>query len=216
MTKILITATAIGLGLWWYKKNQAIDSNDQTSYEPSNDSSNEQPSLLSEIMDTITSAPQNLIDSAKLATGTAQTLSSAGLEIIKQFEGFSAKPYPDHKGYSIGYGHLIKEGEVLELLSIDEATALLLQDVEWAEQAVRTAVSVDLDQNEFDALVSLAFNIGAGAFKKSTLVKKLNSGDFEGAAEQFAVWNRASGAVNTALVRRRAIEADLFNTEVTA
>lgn len=210
MKKLIITATALGLGLWWYSK-RSQDSNDLTS-----DETNTEPSLLSDIMDTITSAPQNLLDSAKLATGNAQRLSANGLEIIKQFEGFSATPYPDHKGYSVGYGHLIKAGETLDSVTREQAEELLLGDVAWAEQAVRTAVKVDLDQNEFDALVSLAYNIGAGAFKNSTLVKKLNSGDFEGAAAQFAVWNRASGAVNTALVERRAIEADLFNTEATA
>ena len=116
----------------------------------------------------------------------------------------------------MGYGHLIKAGEELDNVTREQAEALLLDDVAGAEQAVRTAVSVDLDQNEFDALVSLAYNIGSGAFKKSTLVKKLNEGDFAGAGDQFAVWNRASGAVNTALVKRRSIEADLFNTEATA
>lgn len=210
MKKLIITATALGLGLWWYSK-RSQDSNDLTS-----DETNTEPSLLSDIMDTITSAPQNLLDSAMLATGNAQQLSMNGLEIIKQFEGFSPTPYPDHKGYSVGYGHLIKPGENLDSVTREQAEQLLLGDVAWAEQAVRTAVKVDLDQNEFDALVSLAYNIGAGAFKNSTLVKKLNSGDFEGAAAQFAVWNRASGAVNTALVERRAIEADLFNTEATA
>ena len=97
----------------------------------------------------------------------------------KNFEGFSATPYPDHKGYSVGFGHLIKAGETLDTVTREQAEGLLLGDVAWAEQAVRTAVHVDLDQNEFDALVSLAYNIGAGAFKNSTLVKKLNSGDFE-------------------------------------
>lgn len=210
MKKLIITATAVGLGLWWYsKKSQATN-------EQSNDDTSTEPSIFTQIMDTITSAPQNMIDSAKLATGNAQQLSTNGLEIIKQFEGFSATPYPDHKGYSIGYGHLIKVGEQIDSVTREQADELLMQDVAGAEQAVRTAVDVDLDKNEFDALVSLAYNIGTGAFKNSTLVKKLNSGDFEGAAAQFSVWNKASGTVNTALVKRRAIEADLFTTEATA
>jgi len=203
--KLIITAAAAGLALWWYSKKSKANQNDTDT----------ETSLFTDIMDTITSAPSNLADTVRAATGNVQTLSAGGLNLIKKFEGFAATPYPDHKGFSIGYGHLIKAGENLSIVTVDQATELLMADVAWAEQAVRTAVDVPLDDNEFDALVSLTFNIGAGAFKKSTLVKKLNSGDYSGAADQFAVWNLASGKINGALVARRDAEADLFNTEAT-
>jgi lysozyme len=83
-------------------------------------------------------------------------------------------------------------------------------DLKIFERAVNGAVKVPLTQNQFDALVSLSYNIGVGAFKKSTLLKKLNSGDYKGAANQFDVWVNAGGKRLAGLVRRRAIEKKLF------
>lgn len=139
-----------------------------------------------------------------------QSLSYAGLQQLAEEEGFSATPYPDHKGYSIGHGHLIKPGEDLQYVTRGQAQELLLEDVGIAERAVRTAVDVELSQSQFDALVLLAYNIGGGAFRGSTLVRKLNAGDVAGAAAEFPRWNRASGQVNSTLVARRARERALF------
>lgn len=145
-------------------------------------------------------------------TTTARAkLSPAGLDAIKAREGFSAKPYPDHKGYSIGYGHLMGVFDRRESITKEEAEALLLSDVAWAEDAVNDAITAPLTQSQFDALVSLAFNIGGPAFKRSTLVKRINAGD-PGAASEFARWNIASGKVNPALVARRAAEAEQFGS----
>lgn len=141
---------------------------------------------------------------------TAQRLSPDGLERLKVEEGFSEVPYYDFKGYSIGYGHLIKGLESFESITEEEAAALLASDVEWAEQAVSTSVHAPLTPNQFDALVLLAYNIGAGAFRSSTLVRLLNAGDFDGAAAQFPRWINAGGRVNTALVSRRQRERALF------
>ena len=91
-----------------------------------------------------------------------------------------------------------------------QASALLMQDVSRFEKGVLEAVKVSLSQHQFDALVSLAFNIGLGAFRASTLVRKLNAGDIAGAAGQFARWNRGDGRVLPGLVVRRAAEAALF------
>ncbi len=74
----------------------------------------------------------------------------------------------------------------------------------------RPSVTVPLNQNQFDALVSLTYNIGSGAFNNSTLLKKLNKGDYQGAADQFLVWNKAGGKVMKGLVRRREAEQALF------
>jgi GH24 family phage-related lysozyme (muramidase) len=142
--------------------------------------------------------------------GSDMHLSDAGLQALAQREGFSATPYWDHKGYSIGYGHLIKSGENLTNVTRDQAAQLLMQDVGWAEQAVANNVTVPLSQNQFDALVSFAFNVGAGAFASSTLVKQLNAGDYNAPSEQLPRWNKASGVINGALVSRRASEISQF------
>lgn len=145
---------------------------------------------------------------------SAHTLSPVGLEKIKAFEGFSATAYPDHKGYSIGYGHLIKVGDGLSRasrVSPEQALQLLAGDIGWAVAAVNQAVHVGLAQQQFDALVSLCFNIGESAYKSSTLVKRINSGD-TGAAAEFDRWVHSSGQVNSTLVARRAQERADFES----
>lgn len=138
--------------------------------------------------------------------------SDNGLEVIKRFEGFSPVPYQDAQGWSIGYGHFIKPDEILTAVSESQAADLLKQDAAIASAAVSNSVSVDLTQNQFDALVSLTYNIGVTAFRNSTLLKKLNAGDYSGAAAQFARWNKSQGEVLAALTSRRANEQALFLT----
>lgn len=141
---------------------------------------------------------------------SAQRLSYDGLQRLKTEEGFSATPYFDYHGNSIGYGHLIRPGEDLTYVTEAQATELLLSDVEWAERAVAGAVTVPLTPGQFDALVLLAYNIGAPAFRASTLVRLLNAGDYDGAAAQFGRWVKAGGATLGALVDRRERERQLF------
>jgi lysozyme len=143
-------------------------------------------------------------------------LSYRGLNRLKERESiggrFSAKAYPDHKGYSIGYGHLIRPGDGLSPSSvINEAKAaqLLAADVATAESTVRACIDVELTQNQFDALVSFCYNVGVGAFANSTLVRKINAGD-DSAAQEFDRWIFASGQVNNGLVSRRESEAEQF------
>ncbi len=126
-------------------------------------------------------------------------------------EGFRAAPYQDTAGnWTIGYGH--KLGDAEWYASIDEAqgTHLLADDIRVAEDAVNSLVSVDLSQAQFDALVSFVFNIGAGAFRKSTLLAKLNAGDVAGASAQFPRWIHSGGRVDPILVARREDEQRLF------
>ncbi len=140
--------------------------------------------------------------------------SSNGLALIQQFEGFRAQAYICPAGVlTIGYGSTgahVKRGQVITQA---EAVALLKKDVARFERAVN-ALGLTLTQNQFDALVSLAFNIGTGNFNKSTLVRRLKAGDMAGAAAQFAVWNKArvKGVLTVlpGLVRRRGAEAALF------
>lgn len=111
---------------------------------------------------------------------------------------------------TIGYGHT--GPDVVVGLVIDEARAeeLLRADLCEAVDCVNRAVTVAISQNQFDALVDFCFNVGCGAFEKSTLLKKVNSADFAGAAAQFALWVHAGGGVVAGLVRRRKMEAEMF------
>lgn len=141
-------------------------------------------------------------------------LSATGLDFIKQHESFRAKPYYDPGGYlTIGYGHRIKPGESFTSITHDEALQLLANDVQWAEAAVNRLVTVPLTQSSFDALASLVFNWGAGqdAFGGSSLLRKLNAGDYQGAAQRLSEWPITSGGkVLPGLVRRRQEEAAMF------
>lgn len=137
--------------------------------------------------------------------------SQRGIDLIRELEGFSAKPYLCPAGKStIGYGHAIQPGELFERISQEEAEALLIKDIKWAETAVNTQVESDLTQNQFDALVSFVYNIGANAFRLSTMLRLLNSGDYNGAARQFSRWINSNGKPLNGLVRRRQMERALF------
>lgn len=138
-------------------------------------------------------------------------ISKNGLDLIKQFESLQLKAYKCSANvWTIGYGHTknVKEGD---RISQDQANCFLMQDLYSVERAIVRLVKVKLNQNQFDALCSLIFNIGISAFNKSTLLAKLNNGDYVGAAEQFRRWNKVNNVVMAGLVRRRQAEEDLFN-----
>ena len=121
--------------------------------------------------------------------------SAAGRKLIEQREGVELTAYKDSAGiWTIGVGHTSAAGapKVVAGMKITAAQAseILSRDLATFEAAVSSAVKVPLNQNEFDALVSFAFNVGAGAFKGSTLLKRLNAGDRKAAADQFLVWNK--------------------------
>jgi lysozyme len=140
-------------------------------------------------------------------------LSEAGLDFIKSFEKFRSKVYPDEGGKpTIGYGHLVRPGEIWPPDGIDTTRALLVLkgDVGDAERCITTCTRVSVGQKEFDALVSLCFNIGCGNFRDSTLLRYLNHADFDDAAKQFLVWNKDGGHVSTGLSDRRQKEQQIF------
>jgi lysozyme len=142
---------------------------------------------------------------------TIYKTSQRGIDAIKQYEGFSAVSYSDVAGkQTIGYGHLITAGEKLLHLSEDEAEGLLRADLALAEKAVSDLVLTPLSQCEFDALVSFVFNLGRNAFKNSTMLRLLNKGDLDAAAQQFERWNQAGGNVVAGLTRRRRMERAMF------
>lgn len=154
-------------------------------------------------------------DPASLQDGTAMPskLSADGLARLMQREGFSAVPYYDHAGQSIGYGHLILPGENLTNITREQAGEILARDVEWAEKTVYKNVNVLISQNAFDALVSFCFNVGIGGFTKSTLLKKVNAFDAT-AADEFSKWIYVTDAgvkrVHPALAARRDDEQSQF------
>jgi lysozyme len=144
-------------------------------------------------------------------------ISQAGLNLITSFEGYHRRlPNGDCTTYlcpakvlTIGYGCTegIKEGEVW---TEQQAQERFRKELVKHEAAVDRMATVELNQNQFDALVSFSYNCGTGALSKSTLLKKLNAGDWEGAGRAFASWNKGGGKVLNGLVRRRAAEAALF------
>jgi len=138
-------------------------------------------------------------------------VSKRGLAIIKDFEGCRLTAYQDVVGvWTIGYGET-KDVYPGMTITQDQAEAMLRTRIaQDFEPGVLVALSRQPTQQQFDAMVSLAYNIGTGAFGKSTLVRKFNAGDMQGAADQFLVWNRAGGKVVSGLVRRREAERALF------
>jgi lysozyme len=139
------------------------------------------------------------------------TYSDAGFALTRSFEGLNLKAYRDCAGIlTIGYGHTGPDVAAGQTISEFEAEALLRADLAQAVACVNRAVTAAITQNQFDALVDFCFNAGRGALLGSTLLRKVNAEDFEGAAAQFGLWVHAGGDVVPGLVRRRTAEAALF------
>lgn len=137
----------------------------------------------------------------------------AGLALIKHFEGFRPAPYQDVAGkWTIGYGHLLRAGEHLASLTAAQAEQLLRRDLRQAEQAVARLIHARLNQQQFDALVSFTFNLGAGALQRSTLRAKLNRREYDEISAEFEKWIWAGGRKWPGLLRRRMAEADLYRS----
>jgi lysozyme len=141
--------------------------------------------------------------------------SKQGLEFIASWEGLELTPYKDAAGLlTIGVGHLIKPSEVFTKLTHDDALQLFADDIDPREQQVSQLITrPDIKQHQFDAFVSLTFNIGIGAFKNSSALKLFNSYAFDSTVgARFLPWNKAGGRVLKGLVRRRQAEKTLFET----
>jgi len=136
-------------------------------------------------------------------------IAKSTLDFITKEEGARNKAYKDTKGlWTIGVGHLIKDDEkdlINATLTNDQIEELLRSDLKWCSEAVENSVKVPLSQNQFDALYSLCFNIGAIAFKNSTVVKRINANDLKGAADAILMWNKPA-----VLENRRKREKELF------
>lgn len=144
-------------------------------------------------------------------------ISHMGIQSLKELEGFRAKAYKDTGGvYTIGYGTIKWLGKPVEAgqTITDKEAALALQaDLAWAQTAVNQLVRVPLKQHMFDALVSFVYNIGENAFSKSTMLRLLNEGKYDQAANEFKRWNQDNGKVIPGLVSRRKVEESLFRGE---
>lgn len=144
---------------------------------------------------------------------TTCTASEAGYELVKRYEGFVPVKYIDAAGFpTIGYGHLIRPGEVFEgALSPERAKALLVADMRTSERGVNKLVGPPLWQHQFDALVSFTFNLGEARLKSSTLLKRVNAERHDDAVAEFGKWVYAGGKRLLGLVLRRAAEAGLYS-----
>ena len=142
-------------------------------------------------------------------------ISSAGLDLIKEFEGLRLKAYKCPAGIlTIGYGHTSAAGEPKVLpgmmISKDEAEAILKRDMVQYENGVRSQVTPALTQGQFDALVSFAYNAGVGALQRSTLLKRVNAGKIDEVPAEFMKWTRGGGKELPGLIRRRRAEVKLW------
>lgn len=142
----------------------------------------------------------------------------AGVNLIKEFEGFRSKAYKCPAGvWTIFFGHTSAAGapEVKPGMtgSKEEGERVLKRDLKQYEDAVSRSIKVELTSNQFSACVSLCYNIGAGNFAKSSVARFCNKKQFKQAADAFALWNKAGGKVLPGLVRRRAAEAALFSKD---
>jgi lysozyme len=155
----------------------------------------------------------------KLAGRHPSGVSLTGLKWVSQWEGWYPTPYNDPAGYAtIGYGHLLGLRPVSHAdhnrfprpLTKEEGLQLLLKDLAVAASAIRDNVKVPLTQAQFDALSSWAFNVGASAAKESTLIRRLNRGEYSAVPFELSRWTLAGGQQLPGLVRRREAEGRLF------
>jgi lysozyme len=147
-----------------------------------------------------------------------RAINEAGLALIKQSEGCKLDVYLDGNGFkTVGYGHKVTDDDDLDVgdsITQAEADEYLSDDLQDTEDEVTEFVTADLNDNEFSALVSFTFNEGSGRLKDSTLLVRLNEGDFKDAANEFLRWVFIGKQVSEGLTRRRQAERELFLTPV--
>lgn len=144
-------------------------------------------------------------------SNTHRTINESGLKLVKHFEGFSPEIYICPAGFkTIGYGHKILTHESFDRITNSEAENLLRSDLLQAEKAVTRHITAELSDNQFSALVSFTFNLGAAALQRSSLRHKLNYGLYQESANEFLKWVHCSGRKTIGLVRRRIEEQKLF------
>lgn len=149
-------------------------------------------------------------------------INAAALDLIKEFEGFRAQAYRDPVGIvTIGYGTTAAAGvgispKMGDTITEAQASEYLMRAVDKFSAQIRPKITRETTPNQFGAMVSLAYNIGPSAFAKSSVLKRFNAGDVQGAADAFLMWNKAGGKVLGGLKRRREAERALFLTTAPA
>lgn len=148
-------------------------------------------------------------------------INKATLDLVKEFEGLRRKAYKDAVGvWTIGYGITAAAGLGIApkagmTITEAEAEAFLLKGLEKFADSIRPKITAPINENEFGAFLSLAYNIGPGAFGKSSALRRFNAGDKAGAADAILLWNKAGGKVLAGLNRRREAERVLFRSPIT-
>lgn len=139
--------------------------------------------------------------------------SNMGIDLIKSFEGFRRDPYHCPSGVmTIGYGHVILEHEKYDHISIEEGEEILKKDLWKIEKSVSKNITSLLFQNQFDALVSLTFNIGCGALQRSSLRQKINrESSLCDIKDEFLKWIYIKGRIAQGLLRRRSLEFEMYS-----
>jgi lysozyme len=169
---------------------------------------------LMDLMKSLLSQIIKRVDAAAVAKAstyrTNMNIGTKGLDLIRFFEGLELNAYQCAAGvWTIGYGHT---KDVQQGMTISEARAneMLAEELNEYESYINGLVTVELNQDQFDAMVSWVYNLGVGNLKASTLLKVLNAGDYDGVPAQMMRWNKAGGKVLEGLTKRRQAEADLF------
>jgi lysozyme len=142
-------------------------------------------------------------------------INQQGIELIKSLEGFRSEPYVCAGGYlTIGYGHKLLPSDSYKIVSPEKAQQILENDLRRIERLVLKYINVGINDDQFAALVSFTFNVGAAALQRSTLRQKINYVYYEDGAKEFLKWVYAGGRKIIGLVRRRRLESELFSGSV--
>jgi lysozyme len=136
-----------------------------------------------------------------------------GIQLIKSLEGFKAEPYICSGGYlTIGYGHRILPSDPYKIVTQEKASQILENDLRKIERSVLKYIDVEINDDQFAALVSFTFNVGTAALQRSVLRQKINYGHYDEGAKEFLKWIYAGGRKIIGLMRRRKLESDLFSS----
>ena len=162
-------------------------------------------------VDDVERPPRRVVAQYTTAEDTESEQSISNIDLIKESEGLRLDAYlpTPNDVWTIGYGHTKGVTRGMSITG-EQAEKFLREDITWVEDVLNTAVTVPLNQNQYDALGSFVFNLGGTNFRNSTLLRKLNQGDYQGAADQLPRWNKQKGKVLRGLTIRRAEERRLF------
>lgn len=202
----------LGYGGWlWYQQNAGGVSTAAGGDPGADDTSSSTTSMTSTPSITIINPPATS-SSPRIQPGNF-TVSAAGEAAIKNIEQLRLTAYKDGAGRSIGYGHqIVPADNIANTITAARAEQLFNNDIAKVEQAMNARIFVPLTQGQVDAIGDFVFSVGIPHFQSSTMLKKLNAGDYAGASAELGRWTHSSGKVLSALVSRRAYEQQIWST----